>query len=216
MAGELTAQEIAELVARYPLREGVPDAVLNRSELAEFFDVSALTITAWVNDGMPVLSKGGQGQAYEFQASACWAWKSARDRAEALRSDAARAAIAAQRLALVGGSVGDSIEALPPKERREILAAQIAHEQWLAARNQLLRRDDVVDMLTAVFAIVRDGLEAMPDRIERVTAIDAKAVAELIVQCDATADAIRLEIERWIAERPEKQQQPKTDLFNAA
>ena len=216
MAGELTAQEIAELVARYPLREGVPDAVLNRSELAEFFDVSALTITAWVNDGMPVLSKGGQGQAYEFQASACWAWKAARDRAEDLRSEAARSAIAAQRLALVGGGLGDSVESLPPKERREILAAQMAHEQWLAARNQLLRRDDVVDMLTAVFAIVRNGLEAMPDRIERVSAIDAKTVAELIVQCDATVDTIRLEIERWIAERPEKQQQPKSDLFDAA
>lgn len=212
---QLTSREIEALVGRHPLRPGVPDAVLNRNELAEFFGVSALTITNWINDGMPVLSKGGQGQAYEFQASACWAWKQQRDQAEDERSASARAAIEAQRLALIGGGVGDSIEALPPKERREIIEAQIQYERWLTARNQLLHRADVEQLLTGLFAMIRDTMELAPDRVERIEIMPPRAVAAFIDVCDSLLDELHRTIEAWIASKP-LTASPPVDLLGHA
>ena len=116
------------LVARYPLPEGVPDAVLNREEMGEALGVSLNTVTAWINAGMPVQAEGRNGRPYELRLSHCYAWNEARRRDEEVRSAQARDAISAMRLALVGGKSGDSIEALDPKQRREILTAQLAHE----------------------------------------------------------------------------------------
>src|SRR3569623_659830 len=119
----LTREQIAELVVRYPLPEGVIDAVLNREELAEALGTSLNTVTSWLNMGMPALEWGRNGKPYELQLSACYAWNEARRRDEDARTAKAREASESMRLALVGGASGSSIEALDPKQRREILTA---------------------------------------------------------------------------------------------
>lgn len=209
---KLTETEIEDLAQRHPLPDGVPDAVLNRTEIAEFFAVNVLTITAWMSAGMPVQQEGGQGQPYEFRAAHCWAWKQARDRSEAMRSAEARATIEGMRLALVGGGNGDTIEALDPKQRREIYAAQIEHERMMTHRKQLLRREDVLRGFEAILMIVRDVLESAPDRVERIEAMPPKAVDAFIDVCDGVITEIERRLQAWIAER-EVVQPPREDLF---
>lgn len=212
---DLTETEIAELVARHPLPAGVPDVVMNREELAEALSTSMNTISAWISAGMPVRQHGGQGKPYELQLSHCYAWRQARRAEEDLRSEQVRAATAAMRLALVGGASGDSIEALDPKTRREILAAQIEHERFSAQRKQLMRREDVTDLIEQLFVMVRDTMEAAPDRVERIEAMPPKAVQAFINVCDSLVDELRGKIERFWELNREDRTPVKRDLFDA-
>ena len=68
-------------VARYPLPDGVTDngTPLNRAQLAAAFGVSVNAVTDWINKGMPALSTGQNGVAYEFRLAHCWAWRQSRD-----------------------------------------------------------------------------------------------------------------------------------------
>src|SRR5690606_9668441 len=209
--------DIEALVARYPLPEGVPDAVLNREEMGEALGVSLNTVTAWMNAGMPVRAEGRKGRPYELRLSHCCAWNGGRRRDEEMRPAEARDAISAMRLALVGGKSGDSIEALDPKQRREILTAQLAHEQLETARNRLLRRDDVREMLEILLSPIRDGLDVAPDRIERLDpTLPPKAVNALVDICDSIADDVARRIAGYWRERPEKGAEfLREDLFDA-
>jgi phage terminase Nu1 subunit (DNA packaging protein) len=213
----LSDDEIAELVARHPLPEGVTDAVLNREELAEALAVSLNTVTSWLNDGMPAIETGRNGKAYELRLSHCFAWVEARRAQEDAARRLARNSIEQMRLALVGGKSGDSIEALDPKTRRDIMAAQREHEQMQAARNELLRRADVRDMLDAVFAQIRDTLDIAPDRIERAEpTLPPKAVELLVGICDDLIDSTGRRIEAFWRDRPERSAQYlRGDLLDA-
>lgn len=214
--GQLSQTQIEDLATRYPLPEGVEDAVMTREELAHALDVSLPTITDWIKAGMPVQQSGGQGRAYELVLSHCWAWRQAWKAREDLRSEQVRRSQAAMRLALVGGKSGDSIEALDPKMRREIMAAQIEHERMARERNRLLHRDDVSDTFDQLLSLVRDTLESAPDKIERRQAVTPKAVNELIEICDDLVDELRRRIERFFATRPLKAEETsKRDLFDA-
>jgi len=212
---ELTQSQIDDLVARYPLPEGVADCVMNREELADALATSLNTVTAWINAGMPVQQTGGQGKAYELRLAQCWAWRQARKAEEDLRSEQVKAAQAAMRLALVGGGAGDTIEALDPKSRREILAVQIEHERFSAQRKQLMRREDVAEMLEQIFAMTRDTMEAAPDRVERVEAMPPKAVQAFIEVCDGLVDELNARIRHFWDLQRESAAPNKQDLFDA-
>lgn len=188
---------------------------MNREELADALATSLNTVTAWINSGMPVQQTGGQGKAYELRLSHCWAWRQARKAEEDLRSTAVKEAQAAMRLALVGGAAGDSIEALDPKQRREILAAQIEHERFRAQRKQLMRREDVSDLLDQIFALVRDTMDAAPDRVERIEAIPPKAVQAFIEVCDGVVDELHGRIVKFWDLQREVHVSVKQDLFDA-
>lgn len=209
--------DIDDLLARHPLPAGVPDAVLNREELAEALGTSLNTVSAWIGSGMPVQEHGRNGKPYELRLSHCFAWNEARKKSEELRSQAARDAISSMRLALVGGRSGDSIEALDPKQRREILTAQLAHEQLEAQRNKLLQRSDVKEALDVLMSLVRDGLDVAPDRIERDHPdLPSKAVDALVEICDGILDELALRIEAYWRDRPERgAEYLRRDLFDA-
>lgn len=158
----LTESQVLDLVARYPLPEGVVDCVMTREELAEAVAVSLPTITEWIGKGMPVKEMGGQGRPYQLVLSHCWAWRQAWKAQEDLRSEQVKRTQAAMRLALVGGSAGDSEMALDPKTRREILAVQIEQERFQRERNELLRRGDVSETFDTLLGIIRDTMESAP------------------------------------------------------
>lgn len=212
---QLTDSQIETLVARYPLPEGVVDCVMTREELAEALAVSLPTITEWITKGMPVREMGGQGKAYQLVLSHCWAWRQAWKAQEDLRSDQVKRTQAAMRLALVGGSAGDSLEALDPKTRREILAVQIEQERFQRERNELLRRADVAETLDTLFGIIRDTMESAPDRVERREAIPAKVTGALVEICDELVDELRRRIADFWDSRPVKDIAKKRDLFDA-
>lgn len=189
---------------------------MSREELAETLAVSLNTVTAWISKGMPVNQEGGNGRAYELQLSHCFAWRQAQKADEDLRTDKVRRAQAAMRLALVGGTSGNSLEALDPKTRREILAAQIEQERFQRERNQLMRRDDVYEALELVFGIIRDRMNAAPDVIERKNALEPKLVQELIDACDDIVADVRGAIESFWRERPVREAvTERRDLFDA-
>jgi len=211
---DLTESEIQALIERYPLPDGIEDCVMTREELAEPLGVSTNTITAWIAKGMPVLQEGGQGKAYELQVSACWAWRQAQKADESLQSEKVKRVQAALRLALTGGAVGDSIEALDPKTRKDILSVQIEQERFQRERNQLMRRDDVRETFDLVYGIIRDRMNAAPDMIERRNALEPKLVQELIDVCDEIVVDVREAIDSFWRERPVREAAAERhDLF---
>lgn len=212
---KLTESQIEALVARYPLPEGVNDCVMTREELSEAVAVSLPTITEWIGRGMPVKEMGGQGKAYQLVLSHCWAWRQAWKAQEDLRSEQVKRAQAALRLALVGGSAGESEMALDPKTRREILAVQIEQERFQRERNELLRRNDVAEAFDTLFGLVRDTMESAPDRIERRQVIPPKATDMLVEICDELLIELRRRIADFWDGRQVRDLTQKRDLFDA-
>jgi len=206
--------EIAALVARFPLPSGVPDAVLNKRELSDFFGISLPTLDAWIADGLPALVEGTNGRQYEFQASAAWAWKCNRDEGDRIKSTEAQAAIAAMRLALIGGKSGNSIQSLPPKERQQLYDVEAAYERLKRERYQSLDREEVNQVLNDLLRMVRDGISALPDTLERVATLDGKGVTASMEACDELLDELERVITRFFADRPEVTREERTDLFN--
>lgn len=210
----MTDVEIADMVARFPLPPSVPDAVLNKAELAAFFSTSTTTLDAWIRDGLPALSEGTNGRSWEFQASIAWAWKSARDEGERIKSSEAQAAIDAMRLALVGGKAGDSIRSLAPKERQQLYDVEAAWEKLCRERNQSLDRDDVSQAFTDLLAIMRDSLSMLPDTLERKLSLDGKGVDTVVEHCDNILAEQERAIAKFFDSRPIITREAKTDLFN--
>ncbi|KQW62870.1 MULTISPECIES: hypothetical protein [unclassified Ensifer] len=218
MADETTVlndDQLRDLVGRYPLPEGVVDCSMTREELAEALAVSLPTITEWIGKGMPVKEMGGQGRPYQLVLSHCWAWRQAWKAQEDLRSDQVKKAQAAMRLALVGGSAGDSEMALDPKTRKEILSVQIEQERFQRERNELLRRADVAEAFDTLLGLVRDTMESAPDRIERREAIPAKVTDALVEVCDDMLAELRRRVEDFWSKRPVQEIRQARDLFDA-
>ncbi len=204
---ELSPRDIEQLVAAHPLPEGVREATMNRTEIAAFFDVSLTTISAWITDGMPVLERGRQGQEYQFSNAACFAWKAARDAGEEQRSAEAREAITAMRLQLVGGGAGETELAIHPKERKLLYEVEHHRLQLEAERNKLMRREDVAEMLTRLFVIIRDTVEFWPDVLEREGVIsDPAAVDKVVTIGDRMIETLHRAIEQFFMDRPRGQE----------
>ncbi|KRR21697.1 terminase small subunit [Bradyrhizobium retamae] len=55
--------------------------IVNRQELADLFGYSLPTISAWIEDGLPVETHGGRGKQFEFDTEKCLKWLLARERA---------------------------------------------------------------------------------------------------------------------------------------
>jgi phage terminase Nu1 subunit (DNA packaging protein) len=191
-------------VERFPLPDGVADAVLNKSQLARALNVSEPTIDRWIGDGLPVLTAGTNGRSYEFQLSECFAWRKAREAEREAENDAAERAVQEMRLALVGGKAGTTEQALPPRERRELYAAE---REWMAmaqARGELVRFDDVVDVLDGALAAVRAALEAMPDRLGRELSLTTPQVLVAVRLADDILDDLSKTLGGFVAKEKAK------------
>lgn len=218
MAERLTEEDISALLIRYPLPDGVEDVVMTREILADAMAVAVPTVSDWIGKGMPVRTMGGVGRAYELQLSHCWAWRQWQKAEQDAQTEKVRNAAAAMRLALVGGQSGTGIEALPPKERREIMEAQLVFEQWRRQRNELMPRNDVEGLLESVFSRVRIGLNSAPDVIEQRHGVPSAIVDALVDICDGILFAIRNDIETFFLDRPvpnDLQPAGRDDLFSS-
>ena len=188
---------------QFPLPDGVDDQVLNRAQLARALDKTVVTVDDYVAKGMPVEEKGSNGQAYKFQLSRCWAWLRERDTAEAERNEAAERAVGQMRLALLGGEDGDSEQALSPKDRAALYESEHRYMQAAQLRGELVRRGDMVDLLERVFAIVRDSVSALPDRLARECGLSGHQIDRTITACDDLLEETRKTIGGEMLGRPE-------------
>jgi phage terminase Nu1 subunit (DNA packaging protein) len=184
-APELVAVEVdaalAEMLARFPLPSGVQDADCNQEEIAQALNTTVNTVAKWIRqDGMPVAQPGGNGRAYVLRLSHCYAWKKAQQADLDLRSRHNRDQVAKMQASFLGLDLDDPQANMTPAQRREAAMADIAWSKAAHMRRQLVPLQDVVDLLETLFQICRDGIEAMPDRLEREINLKPEQVASVV------------------------------------
>lgn len=185
-------------VARWPLPEGAQDGVLNRTQLAQAFSVSENTITKWMQLGMPVLSTGQNGVAYEFKLSHCWAWRQERD--DTARAIRAKGDQLAAQAALAFRNVDEEEAAqeghMTAKEVHEWAVAQYHRDRVAEMRGDLVRASRVLTLFEETLNAVRTAVYTLPDYAEREFGLTAKQVATLQGRCDQVLIEMRNAIER--------------------
>lgn len=206
-AGLLTERQ-ADDVARFPLPDGVDDAVLNKTQLARALDASEPTIDRWIADGMPVLQEGSNGRSYQFQLSHCYAWRKARLAERQAVDEKAERAVRQMRMALVGGSVGDSERGLHPKERAAIYEAEQRWTEMARARGELVPYGEVVEVFDKLLSLVRAAVDGMPDRVKRDADLSPAQLHAVVQVGDDIIDDLGRQVDAWLEETDAKRRSP--------
>jgi len=183
-------------VSAWPLPQGVEDGILNRAQLARAFSVSENTITKWMAQGMPVLSEGQNGVAYEFRLSHCYAWRQDRDqkvRAEKARGDqvAAQAALAFRNL---DADQEEAEGGLTADEVKKWSEAEYARNRLAEQRGDLVRADRVRVLMEEVMVMVGGSLDTLPDFIE----LHFSPTVEQVQMVEKRSDQLRAKIRSQI------------------
>ncbi len=182
---------------KYPLPEGVTDAVVNMTQLAHAFNVSTNTVSKWVARGLPVLTKGENGQAYEFQLSECWAWYQGRqEEARRKKEEGDRAAQQMAMAFLNDDAATEDDGWLSPREIRELTEAHIKRNQLDEQRGRLVRAERVSRLLEDIVIIFGSGLDTLPDWAEREFGLTNDQVDRMQKRVDQIRIDMRLRIER--------------------
>ncbi|MCB5199030.1 terminase small subunit [Loktanella sp. TSTF-M6] len=185
-------------VDAFPLPDGVDDGVLNRGQLAEALRVSEPSITSWIRDGMPVLSQGGNGQAYEFQLSHCFAWRMWR--LDQQRQTKQRGDAIAQQMALaflnLDEAGADEQSTMTAKDVADWADADYRRNKAAELRGDLVRADRVRDVFEQMLVDVRTSLSTIPDFAEQEFGLTADQAASLQDRCDAILIEMGLIIRR--------------------
>lgn len=178
----LTADE-ADLVARHPLPEGVPDALVNKSDLALALGRSDVTVGGWIKRGLPFDQEGTHGRPYLFRLSLAYAWVEAQRAAEGQARARAQDAAGQLALALSGGTVAPD-GGLSTEDQKKIIDLVIARNRAAREQGELIHRDDVVETLESIFATIRDALDALPDRLGRELNLEGADLERIERACD--------------------------------
>lgn len=192
------------LLDHYPLPAGVQDADMNQEEIAEALSTSVNTVSKWIRSGMPVAQQGGQGKSYILRLSHCYAWRKAREAESDLRDRHNKQQISLLQAEFLGLDVEDPVSMLSAKDRKALADADIAHSRAMQLRRQLVPLSDVVELLESIFKLVREGVEAMPDRLER----------ELGLRPDQVSAAVRIggDVLLSVSERIEEAELAERDI----
>jgi phage terminase Nu1 subunit (DNA packaging protein) len=197
----------------HPLPVGVECIDMNQNDMAKALNVTANTLGKWLAEkSFPVVHRGGQGKQYVLRLSHCWAWKLQREDNEASLRRQSEATIQKMQASFLGLGAGDPNASLSPKDRRELADADFAFNRAANLRRRLVELEEVRDLLDSVFSILRDGLQSLPDRLERELSLKSEEVGlvvrvseEMLSEMSEKIDAGELK-ERDIAEEmPERQ-----------
>jgi phage terminase Nu1 subunit (DNA packaging protein) len=180
--------DLEEALKLYPLPDGIEDEVINRGQLATALDVSEPMISKYLEQGLPVLSRGSNGQSYEFRPSECYAWKMARD-AE-LRGKKMRADRAAAQLSLLFRNEADPEDPTRPimtaAERSSEAKADYDYNRASELRGELVRANKVRELFETILSEFRTQIVSLVDFAEMEFGLTAEQVRKLEVRCDAT------------------------------
>lgn len=202
--------QLREIIERYPLPHGVMDADCNQEEIAQALNTTVNTVAKWIKqDGMPVAQAGGNGRPYVLRLSHCWAWRRAREAEIDLRSRHNKAQVAALQASFLGLEVNDPQAEMTPQQRKEAAMADIAWSKAAHMRRQLVPLGDVVDLYESIARIVRDGIEAMPDRLERELSLKPEQVQAVV---RAGADILRAMTDRIEEEELRERDVPDVEV----
>ncbi|RRH71393.1 DUF1441 family protein [Falsigemmobacter faecalis] len=188
--------ELQAMLDRFPLPPGVMDADCNQEEIAQALNTTVNTVAKWIrHDQMPVAQAGGNGRAYVLRLSHCWAWRKAREADVDLRNRHNRDQVAALQASFLGLTIDDPQANMTPQQRRDAAQADIAWSKASHMRRQLVPLGDVVDLLESLFRIVREGVEALPDRLERELGLRPEQVAAVVRFGDDVLQSMTARIE---------------------
>lgn len=163
----------------------ITEPILNRSEIAQAFDVSANTIGKWVKRGMPVETVGSNGQPYEFLHSECLEWFKD-SKAAAQRDQADRAAfVARQQAEFLGLKVSDQQSHLTPTQVRDISVAHLTRLQLDAKRKKFVPVEEMADLLDRIFTEIRSALDGQPDWLDRELSLTSVQVVKVVAYNDS-------------------------------
>jgi len=211
MDAEVSA-ELSKAITAYPLPDGVPDADMNIDEFASAMGSTVNTVSKWIKDQtesprFPVAQVGGPGKAYVLRLSHCYAWKMNRDQAETSRLKNNQSAIEALQASFLGIDLDAPGATLSPKDRRTLAEADLMHNKAAMVRRQLVPLNEVTDLLESLLKIVRDGLESLPDRLERELSLKPEEVVR--------AKLIGDDVLNSIADRIEEAELQERDISDA-
>jgi len=193
----------ADLVSRFPLPKDVPDVLVNKKLLASALDVSTTTVDAWLilseETRIPFVERGTNGRSYVFRLSVAYAWRQERDAAENADRQKAADSVAQLRMSLVGGSAEDQARAaLSPRQQAEALKVE---NEWILAaakRREFIRASEVAESFEVVFAAIRDGFDAAPDRLGRELSLGGPEVEAIQVILDDILQTAQADLEALI------------------
>lgn len=157
---------------------------VNRNELAEIFDVSLPTVSAWIRAGMPVVEAGRKGREYVFDTGEVRKWLEDR---------------------VVAATQGDMSKLSIEEIRKRYETARAAKEELELARlkREVVPIDEVGKVVGAEFARCRTRLLAIPTKVRPVVdewTGSPEATAEVVQAIDREICGALAEIVSHVAE----------------
>lgn len=149
--------------------------MVNQSELAAVLDVSLPTLRDMIkrHDDFPVVRRGDNGVAYEFDLVEVKGWMDRHAAAKSEAQDRRQATLAQMRLDVFGDpGEGDETTGLSPTERRAEIEAQFRADQLRRARGELLTAAEVDQVLRQALAELAKGLRQIAPAIAREQGLD--------------------------------------------
>jgi len=177
--------ELQAILHAHPLPEGVDDADMSLAEFAAAMQTSENTVGKWirapkkgdgVDPGFPMVREGGQGKAHVIRLSHGWAYRQWVAAEEKTRADRSRRATMELQASMLGLDLDAGEPVVSPAMRKQLAEADLVWGQAELRRGRLIETQGMVELLQSLFVIVRNGLEGMPDRLERELALKPQQV----------------------------------------
>jgi phage terminase Nu1 subunit (DNA packaging protein) len=153
------------------IEKTAPLRTANKSQAAAWFDVSLATIDAWIRRGAPCVERGAKGSAWVFD----------------LR-DLARWYFGKQSSPGAEGSIDPA--SMSPKERLDhyrALREQAKHQQEMG---QLIPAIEFENGIASIVKPLANGIESLPDLLERDVGLTGAQVGRAIEVCDALRESL--------------------------
>lgn len=177
-----------------------PDDVRSLREAAQFFGVTAKTMSDWIRlQGCPVVKGGQPGVAYEVSLRQVAAWRDGLE-AEAKARDEAKAEADAQlKMELLGEGAlidGDGTgRPMSARDRKAWIETEISRARLAEMRRELVPAADVRAALVEAMGQLRNGLLALPDRAGEKLGLEEADIAILAAEVNALLSDMADQIE---------------------
>lgn len=186
----LDSGEVLDLSA-YPLPEGEEDETFNLEFMAKAMDTTTVTLSRWIDQGMPVKQRGGNGQSYELVFSHCYAWRKWRERSDTDARLAVEKKAEQKALLFLNESAPADGPRMTAKEVREWSEAELIRNKAAIQRGELVRVHMVVEMLEHVMVTVRNSINSAPDWLEQEFSLSPTQVAKSETYFDGILEEMR-------------------------
>lgn len=159
--------EVVELSKVQQLRR------LNKSALAEFFEVSVQAVDGWCRRGCPAIKRGAPGRPWVFDALEVARWRFEQHETP-------------------GGVDPDS---MPPQDRKAWYDSETRRRDLQVKDRELIPAQEVEQAIATAFAAISQGLLSLPDNIERRTGCSPEVVeaVELVLHAEMISLTERLQ-----------------------